>query len=924
MNISRLCCESMKNPIGISVRKPRLTWILVSNDRNVYQKRYRVTVTEENDRETVYYDTDWIESSDNYVVLPEMFNESGKRYYWSVAVIGNDGNKCFSDEEAWFEMGILHYGEWKAKWIEPHQKPVYYDKHTSSWDEPKQNHAIDEKKLYPCPILRKTIKVEKEICRARIYATAHGLYRLMINGKRIGDYELAPEATSYQKYLQVQTYDVTELLQKGENVLGAVLADGWWAGRLGYYGVSVQYGDKLGLLLQLKIEFSDGTEEILVTDSSFKSSFGARRYADLEIGEKYDMNYDQTGWDRPGFDDGSWTHVIECEYEINNLIGQNAPHMKMVDVIKDPEIYISPKGEKIIDFGQVMTGSATMQLKGEPRAVITLRYFEEPDKDGNYLLELDGRNSVMTDVFVLDESGAGCYDPWFTYHGFRYIYMDSDKGDVDTHDIKARLLASEAEVTLDIETSNKKLNRLQKNILWTLRSNMTSIFTDNPDRERGGWTGDLQMIAPTLCYNLDSEAFLRRWLREAATEQKASGEIPLVIPNWDVYANMENMSSSAGWGDVVEIVPWIMYQRYGDRRILEENYEMMKRWVAFQTERAQNANPEGYDNLTPERKERLRYIWNADWNFGDWLTPSACYNEETGEYTYYTQTLCYLMGTYYYAYSTSVMMHVAEVLGYEEDVLYYRELNKCIREAAIEEFYRTGKILESEYMGAQILALHMRLYPEGEERKLVNRILHLLEEKGMDVGFSSALQISNILCENGYQERAYDLLLNEKFPSWLYEVDQGATTVWESMQAIMPDGTRNAVSFVQPAYCSIGNWMVEGMGGISPLEPGFRRILVKPNFTDRLTYVRTTYNSVQGLIECRWEKNQGSVKMDVEIPANTRAEVFLPGADISGVRESGKQLTDLADVISVTNKISGVKVNIGSGRYLFEYCLKSV
>lgn len=920
LEVYKLRCEGMTNPIGISIKNPRLTWSVKSDKRAVTQEWFKVTVMEEkpNGKRELIYDTGDMKSSNTFVNLPEIFTKSGTRYVWTVEITDNYAEKCCAKDEAWFETGLLYETDWKAKWVEPKQHPVYKDSHTPGPDEPKQSKLLEEEKLFSCPMLRKEFSVKNPIRRARIYATAHGIYRLILNEKRVGDYELAPESTAYNKYLQVQTYDVTALLQQGENVLGMVLADGWWAGRMGYYGVSVQYGDMLAALMQIHILYTDGTEEIIGTDKSFQSSDGPRRFADIQIGEKYDMNMEKPGWMQAGYDDSTWKSVDEKNYSLDNLAGQNAPHIRVLEKLNNAEIYISSKGEKIIDCKQVMAGNASMKLKGQPGAAITLRYFEEPDKDGNYWFELDGRNCLMTDYFVLDETGEGIYDPWFTYHAFRYIYISSDKGEVYAEEITARLIASDLAVTADIRTSNEKLNRLQKNIEWTLRSNMTSVMTDNPDRERAGWTGDLEMISPTLCYNLDIEAFIRRWLGEARLEQRRDGGMPLVIPNWDTYDNMI-FRFSAGWGDAAVIVPWVLYERYGDKRILEENYDMMKKWVSFVKKRVASGNPDTCIVTSPEQEKRLEYIWNNDINFGDWMTPSAGYNEETGEYTYNTFTLCHLTGTYYFAYSTALMAKVARVLGYESDIKYYEELNERIRNAAIEEIYKNAGILESEYMGAQILALHMGFYPENEKDKLIDRILQLISQKGMDTGFTSSLLIHDLLCENGYVEKAYDFLLNEEYPSLLYEVTQGATSVWEAMQAVMPDGTRNAVSFIQPPFCSVGNWMVQSMGGIRPLEPGFKKIKIRPYFTDRLQCVDVSYVSEYGKIRSCWRKSDGKVEMEVEIPDNTTALIFLPGAREKGVYEMGKDVHMAEGVIGVEERVDGVYAEIGSGRYLFEY-----
>lgn len=919
MKVSGLKCEAMKNPLGISVLAPRLSWIISAEERGVMQTACRIIVRKDDPEQgEIIYDSGERRTQENSIVPADVTLESAVRYYWNVTVADNMGRSARAEAGAWFEMGLLKEEDWKARWIEPEQIKVIRDiRPPQTGIEPKQDMQVREERMNPSQMLRKEFTVRGKVLRARAYATAHGIYRLMFNGKRAGEYELAPEVTPYHTMLQVQTYDITELLREGENAVGAVLANGWWAGRIGHYGESCQYGDTLALLLQIRIEYEDGTEEIIGSDESFYSSEGPWRYAEIGIGEKYDRNYEKEGWMLPGYDGSGWRPAVVQEYGFGNLTGQNAPHIQVLETIEDPEEYLSPKGEKILDFGQAMAGNAVIALKGEPGAAVTLKYFETTDKDGNYWFELEGQNSQQTDVFVLDESGEGVYDPWFTYHGFRYIWISSDKGDVEVRSARARLIASAADVTAGIHTSSEKVNRLQENIKWTLRSNMTSVLTDNPDRERAGWTGDLQMIAPTLFYNVDALAFTKRWLREAALEQRANGSIPLVVPNWPHYEQMP-METSAGWGDVSVIVPWLLYERYGDASVLGECWEMMEKWMSYMRERAEHHNPPDIGEITEERKERLKYLWNADFNFGDWLTPSACYNEETGEYSYYTQTLCYMMGSYYYAYSASIMEKAAAVLGLSDKEREYGDLAEKIRQAAIEEIYKTGGILESEYMGAQILALHMGFCPEEEKQKLVDRVVELFKERGLDTGFSSALLISDTLCENGYPEMAYDILLNEEFPSWLYEVNQGATTVWESMQAAMPDGTRNAVSFIQPALCSIGNWMVQGMGGIRPEEPGFRRIGIRPYFTERLTSVEAEYMSAQGRISTAWERADGKIRVKAEIPANTTAVVTLPYAAAGNVKESGRPIAAAEGILGVIEEDGRVKVEISSGSYLFE------
>lgn len=945
LKVKRLRCAGMKNPLGIDLQSPVLSWQIASDERGTVQTAYRLLVCEEPEQlaaedPVCFYDSGRMESDDNLIRFPRLLVKSAARYYWRIQVWDNHGQTAVSEEEAWFETGLLYQKDWQAKWVEPKQHPVVLD-HPGEQETPEGNfedsdehmkslmagQRADESMLFPCPMLRREFEVRAGgIKKARVYATAHGLYRLELNGKRVGNYEFMPECTPYREYLQVQTYDITDQLKEGKNAIGASLADGWWAGRIGNNGWSCEYGDKLALLMQILITYEDGTEEIIGTDERFTSYQGPLRYADLYMGEKYDAHYNREGWSKPGYPSRFWQPVNVADYGYDNLTGQNAAPMKVLEELTDIEVYTSPKGEMMIDCKQAMFGNVSMKIKGAPHAAVTIYYTEETDKDRNFWLEIMGANSAHEDVFVLDESGEGFYDPMFSGTGFRYLKVESNFGEVEVSEIKARLIGSDIEPAMRMSCSDERVNKLQECIKWTLRSNAMSVLTDDPDRERCGWTGDNQMVLPALCYQLDGWAFYKRWLKEMAIEQRDNGTIPNVIPNWKFYDKNDTtiLGPSAGWADASVLMPWVIYNRYGDISVLEECYPMMKKWVEYIVTRAATANPPWIEDkdITPERAESLKYLWNADFNFGDWLTPSACYNEETGEYTYFTQTLTYLTGTYFYAYDTQIMSKVAALLGKEEEAKYYGMLHEKVREAAVKEIYHTGGILESEYMGAQIFALHMGLYPENEKQKVFDRLVDLIEEKGMDTGFLSTTIVCDILCENGRADLAYRFLLNDRFPSWLYEVEQGATTIWESMQAIMPDGTRQAVSFILPTFCSIGNWMTEGMGGIKPLAAGFKKTEIRPYMTDKLSFVDTVYDSIQGEIGCRWERNDDQRIIEVRIPANTTAEIFLPDAELSDVKENGMALENGNGISEIINEAEGVRVCAGSGNYSFSYCVR--
>lgn len=951
MKVYNLRCESMTNPVGISVKTPRLTWNMDSDKRAVQQESFCITVWKEiyrngtAEKEEIFSSGKVI-SGENSFLFPEGLTESRVRYFWNVEVTDNYGEKSKASGDVWFEMGLLDVSDWSAKWVEPEQHPAVkesisveeyisslemFDNNTrrcvvdETGDEvpaeecPAQSHEINEEILFPCPMLRKEFTVSGKLCRARMYATAHGVYDVKLNGTKAGDYMLAPEASSYRDYLQVQTYNILEYLKEGKNAIGVTLGDGWWAGRLGCTGESVRYGDTLGLLLQIELLYEDGHTEVIGTDKGFVSTCeGPRRYADLSIGEKYDMNRELNGWSETGFDDSLWIPVQEKEYSFANLKGQNAQPMKILQKLDLEDSYISPKGEKILDFGQCIAGTASMHIEGAPGETVVLRYFQVPDKEGNYYYETMGENSQMTDTIILDTEGKGEYDPLFTIHGFRYISVTSDKSNVTVSDAVARLIATEVDVTAKIHTSNPKLDKLQKNIEWTIRSNMMSILVDNPDRERSGWTGDAQMVSPAVCYTVDAQAMFRRWLSYCRYEQREMGEVPAIIPDWRL-ANTIATDSTAGWGDVVIHLPWHMYWKYGDIRFLEENYPMMQKWFELEKRRAADSNPAGIGEITPEREEYLKYIWNADWNWGDWMTPSACTNEKTGEIRIGAMCLCWLAGTYYYAYAAFLMEKIAKFLGKYDDAQMYHEILGKIREAAIYEFYDTGRIYESKYVGAQILALHMGFYPKTEKQKLLDRIIEQLAKNGMDTGFSSSLVLPQLLCENGMEEKMYEFLLDERNPSYLYEVDQGATAVWECMQGIQPNGDIAMCSFIQPAYCTIGNWMMEGMSGISAQTPGYRTIQIRPYFTEKLDYVESSYQSEQGEIFSRWERTDEQIIVKICIPANTKAQVILPGATIGTVSADGRLLCELNEAEGIQETEEGLRFMVGSGKYEFSW-----
>lgn len=932
-------CEGMLNPIGIDSKRPRFSWYLESDKRNTMQTAFRLIVSCSEEavkaHEGEFFDSNRQESGDSSCLIGRMINQSATRYYWAVKVWSNNGEEEWGEVQ-WFESGLLNKEDWVANWIEPLQRPAFRDGFfTRAVMEKKQSpeelsdmlimyldenaKPVDERAFNPCPVVRKEFALIKKVRRACAYVTAHGIYRVEINGKRVGDLEFMPEATPYDKYLQYQTYDVAGLLSQGENAVGAVLADGWWAGRIGNNGDSCGYGNRLALLLQINVEYEDGTKEVIASDGSFTGFVGPWRYADLYVGEKYDARLELDGWSQAGYNEALWQNVQECDYGKDMLVGQNAEPIRIIKRMKPVSIMTSPKGETLVDFGQVIAGNASFGLTGKLGQEIEFAYSEQLELDGNFWHSCMGLNNQHRDYYTCKGEGEETYEPCFTYRGFRYIKVTGYDKPLDINKIEARLIASDVEYIGGFRCSDEKVTRLQSNIQWTLISNLMSIPTDNPDRERAGWTGDAQMIAPTFNYNFDLRAFWKRWMAEHALEQYPTGEIPMVIPFWKGYDGIVgDLVTFTGWGDDCIIVPWEAYQSYGDVSILESSYEMMSKWMDFVVSRAAARNPDDIGELTPEREANLRYIWNGDFQFGDWLTPSASIDED-GTYHYGRTPLDKFTPCFYSTYSAELMAKIAHILGKIEDEAYYSDLAAKIRKATIAEYFDTGYIMDSRFQGATVLALKMGFVPESNKIQAGKRLVELIAKNNglLDTGFSSTQHLFDVLVDIGRPDLAYDILFSEKSPSWMYEINNGATAIWESWQAI-GDGEVRPVSFIQYANGCVGKWMYHAIAGIDCEEAGYKRIRIAPVMDPkgRITSAEGSLMTPNGKVTSNWRISEGTMQLKVSIPVNTTANIVFPGkTTATGITEGRNVVSDA----KVCDKTNAVILSVGSGDYTFKY-----
>jgi alpha-L-rhamnosidase len=745
----------------------------------------------------------------------------------------------------------------------------------------------------------------------------------------VGNQELAPEVTAYAGYLQYQTYDVAGMIAPGVNVLGAVLADGWYCGRIGLPGNSCQYGDRLALLLQLEIEYQDGSRQWVISDQDFKSSTGPLVYSDLFIGERYDARRENANWYEPDFDDHSWSPVTIADYGYANLVAQYGEPLRVVTEIAAVGILKTPAGETVIDLGQNISGKLRMRVQGAANTAIVLDYSETLDADGSFLHQIRGRNKDQQDVYILKGNGPEVYEPWFTTHGFRYVRISGHPGEPQPEDFIGLVVASDLRDSGDFSCSDERINRLQENIRWSQRGNLVSIPTDCPQRERAGFTGDAQIFIATACFNMDVAAFFTRWLRNLQLEQREDGQVPASVPYWKSYIEMftpiqGGSHTSAGWGDACIIIPWTLYQTYGAVRVLAENYSTMSRWLAYVQKEAETGIPEHRQgNLTPQARARQRYLWNTGFHFGDWLIPSLTtgYNNpfDAANATKEVAASCF------YAYSTELMAKIAHVLGREEDHQRYLALNGAIRAAFADEYVAPDGRLPAHYQGMYVLALKMNMVPTEKRSLLTGQLVDLIVQNGcrLDTGFVSVPYLLDVLCDNGRQDLAYKLLFQTECPSWLYEVERGATTIWETWDAIAPDGRVNLASFNHYAFGCVGDWIYRFVAGLGKDQPGYKHIVIDPHPSEKLTHARAGYQSAYGEIASAWALQNGRMHIQATIPPNTTAAVRLPCADLHAVLEGGAGIKPGAGIYSVVQAGDSVTLEIGSGSYDFTYPYRS-
>lgn len=906
--ITALTTEYRRNPLGIDVLNPRFAWQMETDRQGAHQIAYQMIAASHPDlisgNNPDLWDSGRIESDQSvHVTYAGEPLHSRQRVYWRVTVWDETGTSV-QGEIAWFELGLIDSGDWQAQWIGT-------------------MFASGPRSTFPVPYLRKTFTLPTDAVSARLYITALGVFECSINGQPVSEDVFAPGWTDYQKRVQYLTYDVTSLLQTGENALGAILGDGWAAGYIGWLHRQ-NYVDRPQLLAQLEITLIDGSTRTITSDGTWTYHFGPITHSDLIMGEAYDARKQQAGWDTPDFMPSNALPVEIFSHPELKLVALNGPTVRRIQElvpVKEP-FNRGGMGRKrhVFDLGQNMVG--WIRFKGEAPAgtTIAIRFAEVVNPDGSpYTTNL--RSAHATDYYTFSGNGTEVWEPKFTFHGFRYVEIEGYAGEVSRDTITGIVLHSEMEQTGTFSCSDPMINQLQNNILWGQKGNFVDVPTDCPQRdERLGWTGDIQVFVRTAAFNMNIAGFMTKWMQDVADAQNSDGSIPSVVP----YATDVPTDGGPAWADAAIICPWTIYLSYGDTRILEQSYETMTRFMDFLL-----ATSPGYIRCAPDYEG-----WPG---FGDWLSINASTPRD-------------LIGTAFLAYDASLMMHIAHALGKTQDEAKYGQLFTDVKKAFAERYLIGSnattagsrpsvtrkemdeadalsrgnlKIVDYESVDSQvfntnlfkptqtayILSLHFNLLPEELRPLAAAELVTDIEQRGMHLstGFVGSPYLPHVLSSNGKLDTAYALMNQKSWPSWLYAVTQGATTIWERWDGWTDDnGFQDASmnSFNHYAYGAIGSWMYNTVAGIEidPSQPGYKHVIIRPQPGSNLTTACGQLKTLYGEIQSEWTIENQVFNLSVVIPPNSTATVHLP-------HEGSITLNG--------NAVNGLIHNVGAGTYRF-------
>ncbi|KAF4627602.1 hypothetical protein G7Y89_g10548 [Cudoniella acicularis] len=853
VSISSVTFEHHREALGIGESTPRISWRFDGDAEKWTQKSYNISIERPKSEESYAPRSVFTVESEGSVLVPwpSRALKSRERAYIRAQATGADETTTEWSEKVAVEAGLLNREDWTAKMIAAEK-------------------VVNTNKSLRPALFRKAFEVGEKIRSARLYITAHGVYEAFINGKKVGDHVLAPGWTSYKHRLTYQTYDVTSLLAEGENAIGVEVGEGWYCGRLGFNGGNrFIYGDRLAVLAQLEVVFESGQILTVASDDTWKSSFGPTRSSELYDGETYDASLEVLGWNSSSFKDEHWSAVELLEFPKAQLLAPEGPPIRKMETLKPKEIFRSPSNKVIVDFGQNLVGWVRLRVSGPKGHQITLTHTEVLEHGEVATRPL--RSCKAMDTLILSGTEIS-WEPKFTFHGFRYVQIDnwpSDTGAPAAEDLEAIVIYTDMEPTGWFETSEPMVNQLHQNITWGMRGNFVGIPTDCPQRdERLGWTGDIQVFAPTANYLYNTSGMLSSWLKDLSHEQirDYEGVVPQVVPN--VIAQILN-KPQAVWGDVAVITPWTMYNSFGDTQFLINQYESMTSWLS--------AIPRAPNSL----------LWDETTHqLGDWLDPSAPPSEPAKG-----RTDPHFIANAYLTHITSLLYTISALLKKPEDEqLKYKQQAAKLKEEFTNNYITPSGRLAPDTMTSLSLALSFSLFPSAEKAQYAGARLATLVRSSrfrIATGFVGTPLVCPTLTSTGNVQLAYRMLLEKKCPSWLYTVSMGATTMWERWDSMLPDGTINPgsmTSFNHYALGSVGDWLHGVVGGLSIEEEegsgvGWKVVRFAPVPGGTLTRAKTRHLGPYGMISCEWRIEGGKFKMSIEVPPNSKGVVKIRERD---------------------------------------------
>lgn len=861
-HVQELSVDGLTQVQGLDDLHPRFAWQASSARRDATQAAYQVRVFRGAGASQA---TAW----DSGVVLsPRQIGvayagpalQPMAIYRWQVRIRDDAGTWSAWSAPATFEMGLGAATSWPARWIE------------------------GARGLSSLPLLRREFSLSQPVVRARLYATALGVYAFHLNGHAVGDRHLAPGWTDYHKRADYQVYDVTDQVQVGDNTLAAMIAPGWYAGHVGMFGPH-KYGTEPALRARLRLDFADGSHRWIETDGQWRSHAGPYVSADLIMGENYDARRLPPGWDRAGAPDAGWVPVRVVDPPAIALQAQADPPVRTTDMRVAKRLARQPTPHATLyDMGQNMVGVASLRMSGRAGQTVRIRYGEVLNPDGS-LYTKNLRTAKATDDYTFATDGTVTYTPRFTFHGFRYVEISGLSQPLPAEDVHAQVWGSDLPQTGQLTTSSPMLNQLLSNIRWGQRGNFLSIPTDTPARdERLGWTGDINVFAPTASVLADTDTFLAKWLRDMRDAQGADGDYPSVAPD------PQHIDGASGWSDAGITVPYALWQAYGDTRVIEDGYASMRRFMDF---------------IEAMSGPSLKRVHGG---YGDWLNLDD-------------PTPADVIGTAYVAYDARLMADMARAIGKSDDARHYADLAERARAAFDQRYIADGRST-SDSQTSYALALGMQLVPPTQVAPLADRLAERVHARHdhLATGFLGTPWLLDALTRGGHAKLAYTLLMNTDYPSWGYEVKSGATTMWERWNSLKPDGSfgdPSMNSFNHYAYGAVGDWMFRHIGGIAPGKPGYEDVRIAPLPGGGLTSARMHLDGPYGEIRSSWSLADGHMTGSFAVPFNSRASVTLPARSIDAVMLEGHPLSSVPGVSSLGVDASGVHFDIGSGQWTY-------